>query len=168
MNDLAKRFVGTMLEDGQPPEMPTEPSPEGAPAAKPDRGQHWDNAHKSFGELWDLTLKKQETMRELGGAIAYERALYRAGITRADVKQAIRADAVYETTPIPPGHPLKGIRVRYSRKHPKAIVGVLTNEDKSVFFAEPVAARWGDPTPTYEEFMAKENAAREHRRNEGY
>jgi len=78
-------------------------------------------------------------------------------LTRNDVQATIRADDVYETTPLPAGHPLQNIRRRFAKKYPNAIVGVQTKDGREVFFNEPLPPEYG-PVITYEQFSAIEKA----------
>lgn len=157
MNDFAERYVAHVLEDEVAPGAGEPPAE--APAPAPERGprQKWDDAHTTFQKLWDLTLQKQKTMSELGRSIAYNRALAHVDLTRNDVQATIRADDVYETTPLPAGHPLQNIRRRFAKKYPNAIVGVQTKDGREVFFNEPLPPEYG-PVITYEQFSAIEKA----------
>ena len=59
--------------------------------------QKWDNAHDSYGKLLALKHKSMGLFREMGTAIAYERALARVGLKRDDVAKRIRGDAIGAT-----------------------------------------------------------------------
>lgn len=59
-----------------------------------DRVEKWDKAHASFGDLSALWAKRDKLQREMGQAIALERALAHSGITREDVARFIHGSEV--------------------------------------------------------------------------
>ena len=59
--------------------------------------QKWDRAHDSFGKLYNLKHKSLGLMKELGKSIAYERALARVGLKRADVAHPISGAQIGST-----------------------------------------------------------------------
>lgn len=145
MHEIAGQLTSHLLEDGAPP-----PAPDAA-GESPWDDTKWDGAHASFAKIWDLNQKKQEVMRRLGGAIAYRRALHRARVRKEDVRRTVPAESPLVAN-VPADHPLHPLRSRFGKRYPKAIVGVELNDDRYVFFAEPLAQHYGNKVPSYEEF----------------
>lgn len=155
MSEIAPSLVGKLLEDGE------QLNPEREELHRPEDADKWEGAYKTFDELWALKQKQMELFRELGASIAYRRALHKVGLVPGQVKNVLRAEDIYETTPITPGHPLKAIRFSYAKRYPNALVGVVTKDDRHVYFQDPVPRQYGEQAPTYAEFNAKRQAARE-------
>lgn len=82
---IADNLVNHLLE-AEPPASPEEPL-----------SGKWDKAHASFQKLWDLHQQRHDLFREMGSAIAYERALAHLGVRRADVSHIIRGNQVSAT-----------------------------------------------------------------------
>lgn len=148
-HEIAGQLTSRLLEDDAP-----SPAPDAA-GERPWDDAAWDGAHASFAKIWALNQKKQEVMRDLGGAIAYRRALHRARVRKEDVRRTVTAESP-RVSNVPAEHPLHPLRSRFGKRWPKAIVGVELNDDRYVFFAEPVARKYGEEVPSYEEFAATE------------
>lgn len=59
--------------------------------------EKWDKAYKSYAELYLLHKKRHELYQQMGRAIAYERALAKAGVRKADVSHPIMGGQIGST-----------------------------------------------------------------------
>jgi hypothetical protein len=91
----AEQIVDKLLEDGEQQD---------AHVKAYDRMQKWDNAHGSYQKLYPMKLKAMQLFREMGTAIAYERALAQVGLTKEEVAHTIRGAQIGST------HNFKGTR----------------------------------------------------------
>lgn len=94
MESKADKIVGKMLEDEQ----------QDAHVKAYDRVQKWDKAHGTYQKLYPMKLKAMQLFREMGTAIAYERALAHVGLKPEDVAHQIRGAQIGST------HNFKGTR----------------------------------------------------------
>ncbi len=91
----ADKLVSSMLEDGEQLD---------AHVKAHGRVQKWDKAHSTYQDLYAKHLKARALFAEMGRSIGYERALARAGISRADVANQIHGAQIGAT------HNFKGQR----------------------------------------------------------
>lgn len=77
------------------------------------RIKSWDNAHSSYRDLYALKVKAMEKYKEIGRALAYERALASIGVSREEVAHVIRADQIGATHNYKRTVPSKQCRTSY-------------------------------------------------------